>query len=155
MRGKCIPEPNALVSGQGTRPAGPLFVDGPPGLPQLASTCLTYPCTYAIIRLKGAGNSDLFGMQDLCLPLEAERCTVETIVLQIDEATLERARQLAESRQCTLEELIEDMLKQAGMTEEDTDPLLGMFAQEPELIDQVVALAMSAREEHPLRHSDE
>lgn len=37
------------------------------------------------------------------------------------------------------------------MVEAVNDPFLGMFAHEPELIDQVIELAMRAREEHPLR----
>ena len=32
-----------------------------------------------------------------------------------------------------------------------TDDLLGMFANEPELINQMVSEAMAAREKHPLR----
>jgi predicted DNA-binding antitoxin AbrB/MazE fold protein len=32
-----------------------------------------------------------------------------------------------------------------------TDPLLGLMADEPELVDDVVAAAMTARQKHPLR----
>jgi hypothetical protein len=35
-----------------------------------------------------------------------------------------------------------------------TDPLLGLMADEPELIDQVVEMAMTSRESHPLRTDD-
>jgi predicted DNA-binding antitoxin AbrB/MazE fold protein len=34
------------------------------------------------------------------------------------------------------------------------DPLLGLMADEPELIDQVVEMAMTSRESHPLRTDD-
>jgi predicted DNA-binding antitoxin AbrB/MazE fold protein len=34
------------------------------------------------------------------------------------------------------------------------DPLLGLMADEPELVDQVVEMAMTARESHPLRTGD-
>jgi predicted DNA-binding antitoxin AbrB/MazE fold protein len=35
-----------------------------------------------------------------------------------------------------------------------TDPLLGLMADEPELVDQVTEIAMAARESHPLRADD-
>jgi hypothetical protein len=76
---------------------------------------------------------------------------VETITLKLDETTLERFRRLAETRRCTLEELIQEIIEQAGRVEVGNDLLLGMFAQEPELIDQVLALALKAREDDPLR----
>lgn len=34
------------------------------------------------------------------------------------------------------------------------DSLLGLMADEPELVDQVVEMAMTARESHPLRAGD-
>jgi hypothetical protein len=34
------------------------------------------------------------------------------------------------------------------------DPLLGLMADEPELLDAVVEAAMTARERHPLRSND-
>ena len=78
---------------------------------------------------------------------------METVELQLDKQTLERARQLAESRRCTLEELIAEIIGQLGAASAEHDPFLGMFASEPELMDQVVASAMKAREDHPLRQT--
>jgi len=78
---------------------------------------------------------------------------MRTIELQIDEQTLERAQRLAESRRCTLEELIKEIIEQLGVAEAANDPFLGMFAHEPELIDQIIESAMKAREEHPMRQS--
>ncbi|MCS6861565.1 MAG: hypothetical protein NZT92_14750 [Abditibacteriales bacterium] len=76
---------------------------------------------------------------------------METIELQLDPQTLERARRLAASRHVTLEELIKEVVEQLGGVEAEHDPFWGMFAHEPELVDQVVASAMQAREEHSLR----
>lgn len=76
---------------------------------------------------------------------------MERIEIRLDKETLERARRLAESRRCTLEQLVKELLEQAGVAEATSDPFLGMFAQEPELMDQVVESAMRAREEHLLR----
>lgn len=78
---------------------------------------------------------------------------MERIELQLDGRTLERARRLAESRRCTLEQLIKEIIEQLEVAEAANDPFLGMLAQEPELMDQVIELAMRAREEHPLRQS--
>lgn len=39
-------------------------------------------------------------------------------------------------------------------TEPKPDPLLGLMADEPELLDEVVEAAMMARESHPLRTGD-
>ena len=91
----------------------------------------------------------------LCLihPIWWEIKIMETIELQLDEQTLERARQFAESRRCTLEELISEIIGQLGTAGAESDPFLGMFAGEPELMDQVVASAMKAREDHPLRQT--
>ena len=40
------------------------------------------------------------------------------------------------------------------MSEIADEPFLGMFADEPELIDQMMGSIMTAREEHPLRQSN-
>jgi hypothetical protein len=79
---------------------------------------------------------------------------METITLQLDPQTLARAQQLAVSRHCTVEDLLKECIEYLGMTEVVGDPFLGMFAQEPALLDQVVASAMQVRAEHPLRACD-
>ncbi len=80
---------------------------------------------------------------------------METIELQLDTQTLENARRLAESRNCSLEELIKEVIARLWMAKTEIDPWLGMFADEPDLIDHVLASAMQARSEHPLRQSCE
>jgi hypothetical protein len=79
---------------------------------------------------------------------------MEKIELQIDEQTLARALKLAASRHCTLEELIKEIIEQMGMSEVANAPFLGMFADEPDLMDRVIESTMTARESHPLRRSD-
>jgi len=74
---------------------------------------------------------------------------MEKIELQLDEQTLARALRLAEFRRCSLEELITEIIEQMEVSETADDPFLGMFADEPELIDQVIESIMMAREAHP------
>jgi hypothetical protein len=76
------------------------------------------------------------------------------IEVQLDEQTLARAMKLAESRHCTLDELIRDMIENLEAFEVGDEPFLGMFADEPDLIDQVMESVMMAREAHPLRQSN-
>lgn len=78
---------------------------------------------------------------------------METIEIQLDKQTLERARRLADSLHCTLEELIKKIIEQQEVIVAGKVPFLGMFSSEPELVDQVMELAMKAREEHPMRQN--
>lgn len=73
------------------------------------------------------------------------------IELQLDEQTLERARRVATRRHSTLEGLIQEIIEFLAGPEPTDDPILGMFAHEPELIDQVVESALAARERDPFR----
>ena len=73
-----------------------------------------------------------------------------TIELKLDDKTLERVKHIAARRRATVETFIEDMVQRL-VTIEAEDPLLGMFAQEPHLMDAVVASVMQARETDPLR----
>ena len=74
-----------------------------------------------------------------------------TIELQLDERTLELARRAAEFRHLTLEMLIQEIVRLLAASEVTDDPVVGMFSQEPELLDDVIASAMTARERDPLR----
>ena len=80
---------------------------------------------------------------------------MEMLQLQLDEQTIERARRLSKLRRRSLEELITEIIEQMRVTEPADNHLLGMFADEPELMDEVVESAMIAREQHPLRHAGE
>jgi len=76
---------------------------------------------------------------------------MERIEIEIDEETLARARKLAAARRCSLDELVKAFIQQETKPISSVDTMLGMFADEPELLDEVVESAMQARERDPLR----
>ena len=76
---------------------------------------------------------------------------METIEIKLDEQTLSNALRLAESRHCTLEELIKEIIENIESFESKKSTIMGMFSDEPELIDQIVESVMTAREKHSLR----
>jgi len=79
---------------------------------------------------------------------------MKTIELQLDEQTYERAQRLAQARSNTVEALLAELIEQLAGIEGRADPLLGMFAHEPEIMDQVIESVMIARENDPLRQSN-
>lgn len=76
---------------------------------------------------------------------------METITLELDDKTVDRLRRLADSRHRTLEDLAREVLARAEDVMPEHDRFLGMFADEPSLVDQIVEMALQAREEHALR----
>ena len=78
---------------------------------------------------------------------------MKTIEIELDEQTIERAQRLAAARGGSLHTLIKDLLEQAHESGTARQSAIGMFASEPELMDEVVESAMRAREERPLRRS--
>jgi hypothetical protein len=70
---------------------------------------------------------------------------MKRIELQVDEHALERVQQLADAHHVTLEELIRSMIDLLAKPEVKEAPILGMFADEPELIDQVTEAALKDR----------
>ncbi len=74
-----------------------------------------------------------------------------TVQVHLDEETLHRAQSVAEVRNCSIEDLLRDLL--AGCVTGGTSkvPLLGMFADDPALIDEIVEAAMKDRAEQPMR----
>ncbi|MFO7917335.1 MAG: hypothetical protein R6V13_04595 [Anaerolineae bacterium] len=74
-----------------------------------------------------------------------------TIEIELNERALARLRQMAENRNTTIERVLQDMVECVLESQASDDVVLGMFAQEPELIDEVVAEAMEARKSDPLR----
>ena len=77
-----------------------------------------------------------------------------TIEIQLDEQVLIQARKLAEKHQYNLEEFLVRIIEQLGAPTPD-DPLIGLFSDEPELLDQVVNSAMLSRESASLRSNSE
>ena len=76
-----------------------------------------------------------------------------SIQIQLDEGTAGRLRSLAEARRCSMEDLLRDLLAGCKPAGTATVPLLGMFADDPALIDEIVEAAMKDRAEQPLRRS--
>ncbi len=76
------------------------------------------------------------------------------IELQLDERVMERARRLAKARNSTVEAVLTDIIAR-GVEAGDADRWLGMFGDEPELMDQVVESALAARERDALRAARE
>ncbi len=80
----------------------------------------------------------------------------QTIELHLEERVLARARRLAQARHCRVEDIFEDAIQRMPVVEAPisavpADPFLGMFKDDPDLIDQVTQSAMAARGRHPLR----
>jgi len=80
-----------------------------------------------------------------------------TIQLQLDDETFARAESLAKQRGCTLSELVTQLVVERGNgahgPADDAPSIVGLFADEPELLDAVVADAMRAREGDPWKRS--
>lgn len=76
-----------------------------------------------------------------------------TIKLQLDDDTFARAQALAKQRGCTLSQLIAQLVTDGDNGDrephDDAPSVVGLFADEPELLDAVVADAMRAREGDP------
>jgi len=54
-----------------------------------------------------------------------------------------------------LEALIQEIVRLLANSESAEDPIVGMFAEEPGLLDQVIQSAMRARERDPLRVTED
>jgi hypothetical protein len=78
---------------------------------------------------------------------------MQRIELELDEKTLTRARELARSRHCSLDQLIKGFIEHEVKSATSVDTVLGMFADEPEILDEVAESAMLARERDPLRQA--
>lgn len=70
---------------------------------------------------------------------------MEKVEIEIDKQTFERATLLAESRRCTLAQLMAEVIRILAAEKETKDPLMGLFADEPELVDEILEEAMRNR----------
>lgn len=75
---------------------------------------------------------------------------MEKIELQLDEKTLEKALALAKLRHCDVSDLIAYAIDQLVVTEPAKDNLLGLFADDPESVDEMLEEVMKDRAAHPL-----
>lgn len=99
------------------------------------------------VILSVSEESILFGIGD-------ER-TMKTIEIQLDNQTIEHALQIAKNRNSSLEDLIKEIIKNIEFFESKKSIIMGMFSDEPELVDQIVESAMAAREKQSLRQANE
>lgn len=67
------------------------------------------------------------------------------IAVELDEQTLDRAKLLAESRNSTLPELIAEVIKLLAASEVARDPWLGLVANEPKIVDEMIEEALRNR----------
>lgn len=70
---------------------------------------------------------------------------MEKIELELDRLTFERAKTLAIVNQSTLSELISQVIERLAEVQEKNDPLMGLYADVPEIVDEIVAEAMEKR----------
>ncbi|MEH2110190.1 hypothetical protein [Nostoc sp.] len=70
---------------------------------------------------------------------------MEKIELELDRLTFERAKTLALVNQSTLSELISHVIERLAEVQEKNDPLMGLYADVPEIVDEIVAEAMEKR----------
>jgi hypothetical protein len=73
-----------------------------------------------------------------------------TIELQLPEETWQRARRSAEASHATVEEWLVAAIERTAV-DLDQNPILGLFSQEPDVVDTVMEDAMTTREQHTLR----
>jgi hypothetical protein len=70
---------------------------------------------------------------------------MEKVELEVDRLTFERAKTLAMVNQSTLSELIAQVVARLAEIQEKKDPLMGLYADIPEIVDEIVAEAMEKR----------
>lgn len=74
-----------------------------------------------------------------------------TIELTLDQQTLEQAQKVAHQRQATLESLLIELIEHLARLSDRRNPILGMFADDADLLDQIIESVMTSRETDPLR----
>ena len=76
---------------------------------------------------------------------------MDTVVVELDPQTSERARRLAQARGTTVTALVQRVITQLDRGEIMQDTLLGLFADEPALLDQVEVRSLARS--HSIAHS--
>lgn len=69
----------------------------------------------------------------------------EKIELEIDRLTFERVKTLAMVNKSTVPELLNQVIARLAEIQEKKDPLMGLYADIPEVVDEIVAEAMEKR----------
>ncbi len=70
---------------------------------------------------------------------------MEKIELEIDRRTLERVKTLAMLNQSTVSELLTQVMARLAEIQDKNDPLMGLYADIPEVVDEILAEAMEKR----------
>ena len=70
---------------------------------------------------------------------------METIELQLSPQTVQQAQQIAQARQVSLEQLLRELIEALAQTTRADDPILGIFADEADLIDDVMETVNASR----------
>jgi predicted transcriptional regulator len=73
-----------------------------------------------------------------------------SIEIELEEPTFWRAKRMAHQSDRTLSELIAYAIDKLAKEEPRQDPILGGWADEPELVDEILADIMRDRAAHPL-----
>ncbi len=63
---------------------------------------------------------------------------MENVTIQLERETLEKALDLANSRHCSLSQLIAEVIDLLTDSNVINDPIMGMVADEPELADTII-----------------
>ncbi len=71
---------------------------------------------------------------------------METIELELDQLTFERAKVLAKVNQVNINEIITEVIKRLSDIQEKKDPLMGLYGDIPEIVDEILAEAMVNRQ---------
>jgi hypothetical protein len=77
---------------------------------------------------------------------ELKEDVMATIELDLDEPTIERARRLAAERNLTVSDLVKEALERLQPSIPTDDPIIGMFADCPEAVDEMLADVMNSRQ---------
>jgi hypothetical protein len=79
---------------------------------------------------------------------------MELLVLELDPHISERARRLAQARGTTVKAFVQSLIAQFDTVPAEQQSVLGMFADDPAVLDDIVCESMQARETQVLRISD-
>ncbi len=79
---------------------------------------------------------------------------MDTTTVELDLQTMTRARRLAQLRGVSVATLVREVITSLDAVEPTADPVLGMFRDEPALLDEVVDGAMTGRERGVWRTTD-
>jgi len=75
---------------------------------------------------------------------------MEKIEIEIDRISLQRAKTLAQLHKLTLPELLSVLIERLAEVQKTKDPIVGLWADVPEIVDDIVAEAMKNRVGTPI-----